>query len=223
MSEAVSVRPLRKGTRVFFCPPEHRHGGALTCYQRHGCRCDECRANGRRNYLAKANFERKLRAVSGRDVLVPAVGSVRRLQALALNGWTLPEVAERTGFSRGGLSDIRCGRKAWVRLSTHKRLKRFYESVWDQIIDTPHALIAVSWAKRQGFVPGLAWDDIDRDVEPPSQVVELPDRRTIDYVAVERLWREGLSDRQIAERLGCSGAGVQRARKRMGWETKWAA
>lgn len=223
MSEAVSVRPLRKGSRVFFCPPEHRHGGALTCYQRHGCRCDGCRVNGRRNYLEKAAFERKLRAVSGMDVLVPAVGSMRRLRALALNGWTLPAVAERTGFSRGVLSDIRCGRKAWVRLSTHNRLKRFYDEVWDQIIDTPHALIAVAWAKRQGFVPGLAWDDIDRDVEPPSQVVELPDRRTIDYDAVERLWREGLSDGQIAERLGCSGAGVQRARKRMGWETKWAA
>ena len=189
MREAVSVRPLRAGSRVFFCPLDHKHGETLTCYQRHSCRCDPCRVNGRRNYLAKASYERKVRAVAGMDVLVPAVGSMRRLRALALNGWTIPAVAERTGFSRGGLSDIRCGRKEWVRLSTHNRLKRFYGDVWDVVVDTPHALIAVAWAKRQGFVPGLAWDDIDRDVEPPAVIPEppAPDRRTIDYEAVERL------------------------------------
>lgn len=166
------MKPLRKGTRVFFCPPEHRHGGALTCYQRHGCRCDPCRVNGRRNYLAKATYERKLRVVSGMDVFVPAVGSVRRMRALALNGWTLPAVSERTGFSVGGLSDIRCGRKAWVRLSTHKRLKRFYGEVWGQVIDTPHARIAVVWAKRQGFVPGIAWKNIDDPNERPDVALE---------------------------------------------------
>lgn len=38
------------------CPPDHKHAATMTCYSKHGCRCDDCRthnANARRAEKAR--------------------------------------------------------------------------------------------------------------------------------------------------------------------------
>ena len=74
-----------------------------------------------------------------------------------------------------------------------------------------------------GTMRALAWGERIDDPDEVPLGVGVPRADRIDEELVERFWREGLSDREIGERVGCSYRSVFRVRKRMGWETKWAA
>src|SRR6218665_751283 len=88
------------------CLPAHAHGATHTCYNAHGCRCDDCvttKASKRNRY----DWEDRRR--HGRDVWVPATGTMRRLQALAVLGWSCKAIAVRIGSHYRPLQKVRAG------------------------------------------------------------------------------------------------------------------
>lgn len=155
------------------CPPEHKHGETSTCYTRHGCRCTPCREwNTGYHYRL-----RHLHAL-GRDTPhghVDATPTVRRLQALARLGWSLPAISVVAGVTH--LDRVRAATE--VKRSTAKAVAHAYDQLSMRVptasVRWERAAIARTrnHAARQGWPPPLAWDDEDLD-NPHAQPHQPP-------------------------------------------------
>ena len=142
------------------CPTDHKHGKTSTCYSAHGCRCAECRKS---KSVERNLYDWETRRRTGRDVWVPATGTMRRLQALAVIGWSTAEIAKRIDSHYRPLQKIRAGQRECVRSSTARRVAVVYESLSMRVRHDRAARITHFRAVANGWVPPLAWDDIDRD------------------------------------------------------------
>jgi hypothetical protein len=120
---------------------------------------------------------------------VPALGTRRRLQALARLGWSLPLLAEQLGRRPTNLRRSMAGDT--VTADTARTVAALYarlESTGPPELSMQQraaAFAARREAKAQGWLPPLTWDDIDTDPAPPPTppaATELD----IDEVAVER-------------------------------------
>ena len=150
----------------------------------------------------------KLDSDNRRDAYVDAAGTRRRLQALAVNGWSSYYLAERLGHAHPDtVQEIRKGRTLTIRLRTKDAIGVLYEELWDQ--RGPN-LRAANLAKKKGWLPALAWDDdlIDRPEHEPADVrrrgisgggsgltlEDIEDARRQGYVSAEQIgWRLGVS------------------------------
>lgn len=122
---------------------------------------------------------RRLKAYGRWVGLVDATGTIRRLQGLQLLGWSNQEIARLSGGLTG--ESIR---------QTYRR-HHVTEKVRDRVLQVTAELVArgqgpskivAARAKAKGWVPLLAWDDIDNDPEPTA-ATEKDD--SIDDIAVE--------------------------------------
>lgn len=170
-------------------------------------------------------------------VCIPARGMHRRVQALVARGWSQSKISERLGIERSNFGLMM--QRDQVTVRWHLAVAALYEELWDQL--PPHEewrdAIAYSrtlgYAKKRRWLPPLAWDDIENDVEPP-----VPDDEVggVDHVLVElaiagdhvrlsvlerreavtRLNAAKLSDSVIAERLHINVRTVLRVRQELG-------
>lgn len=145
------------------CPSDHRHAAAGTCWSAHGCRCVPCGVRERARVNAAYRFSRR---VSGGDHHIPALGVVRRVEALAVLGWSTQDVAARAGVSRAHLQQTRAGHFATVLASTHQKIDAVYRELMWSVSDTHGSKWTRTLAAKAGFAPPAAWDDIDRDDQP---------------------------------------------------------
>lgn len=106
----------------------------------------------------------------GRDVWIPATGTMRRLQALAVIGWSTAEIAARIDSHYRPLQKIRAGQRECVRSSTAVRVGQVFELLSMRVRDDRAARITRFRAVANGWVPPLAWDDIDTDRHPRGVV-----------------------------------------------------
>lgn len=145
-------------------PEDPRHGtvaGHIAHQREGGGYCAPCIA-------AKSRYDkgRVFAAHRGVGYTVPALGARRRLQALQARGWSRQRIAEAAGWtSTGALNYLM--RSDTITRNTHDRLAEVYERLAMQ--DPPDEMAARrarTWARRHGYVPPLAWDDIDRDERP---------------------------------------------------------
>ncbi len=167
-------------------------------------------------------------------VRVSARGAVRRIHALQSRGWSMPQLAERTGISHQHLNALHEGRL--IGATRWTRIAAVFDQLWDQAppADTAPRRNAIARtlkiARRAGYLPPLAWDDIDRDEQPASTATEadevidpiavdlaiaghhVPLRTFERHEAVTALNAQGLNDNAIAERIGCAPETVQRDR-----------
>lgn len=92
---------------------------------------------------------------------VPAVGTVRRIQGLALQGWPLAWQSTQCGLHVGTLSCI-CwrGPEGRVTYRTHRKVAELADRVCMDI--GPDRRIA-TWARNKHWHPLMAWDDEDID------------------------------------------------------------
>lgn len=177
---------------------------------------------------------------------VDAVGTVRRLQALACLGWTQPRLARELGstaqhaaylFQPGGL----------VTAATARTVARLYDRLWD-VTPTP----ADRWeaggitrsrtrAAASGWAPPLAWDDetIDDPAAEPQHALTVTGPKPLDEAAIARrvngdtrvqltneerrevvrlLHSQGLNDGEIERLTGINDRQVLRDRQRLGLE-----
>jgi hypothetical protein len=210
------------------CPNVKHQHGHWHAYANDKCRCQPCRD-------AWAVYTRRSRArayLAGGDLLVAPLGTSRRLQALAVNGWSCVDLGRELGVSdtvaREWMMNRRCER---ISVRTRARVTALYERVWDQPGPGRYRVKTERWARVQGFAPPLAWDDIDDPdeqpkVNPRGTVDELDEvaireamrGRPVRLTRLERaevhrrLNAQGMSGRQIALLLGTSQRSVSRRR-----------
>lgn len=178
--------------------------------------------------------------VSG--ALVPSRGTHRRLQALIAIGWSQAKLAARLGLLPANFG--RMMHRSHVTVALHRAVATLFDELWATLPprETHRDRIAytrtIKLARARRWLPPLAWDDIDNDVEPPAPDDEKVD---IDETAVELalagekvrlsiaerrecvrlLHAKRWSDSRVAETIGCADRTVQRIREELGlaaWE-----
>lgn len=167
---------------------------------------------------------------------IPARGTHRRIQALVARGWSQSKIAERISMERSNFGMMM--QRDQVTVSTHRTVAALFDELWDQLPpmdewrDRAAYSRTIRHAQDRRWLPPLAWDDIDNDVEPPVP----DDEGGIDETAVElalvgervrltplerrecvsRLHGMRWSDRRIAETIHCSDRTVLRIREELG-------
>lgn len=207
-----------------------QHDELVTCSAtRHGtddayvnadCRCPEARADH-----ARARNHRHLRLALHGPMLVPGIGTARRLQALAAIGYSVIDIATAIGTRPSYVGQLQHRVDGRVRRETAAKVRVVYNRHADSPGPSPHA---IHYARRNGWLSPLWWDD--DTIDNPSHQPRLTDdphrdRRDIDPVIVDRLvdgmrisatpaerfaaylrLRDGgHSGRTIARQLGLSG------------------
>ncbi|GAA3948080.1 hypothetical protein [Microbacterium soli] len=137
---------------------------------------------------------------------VASVGAIRRLQALVHAGWSMSKLAQRLDLSPSNFGSLM--ERDEVLVSTWIAVRDLFVELWDQ--EPPHAdwhdKTAYSRSKRyaqaRGWLPALAWDDIDTD--PAPAVVEADETTKGERVLedVEWLLDAGEPVTQIAQAVG---------------------
>jgi hypothetical protein len=147
-------------------PDDPRHG-TLAGYNVHARTgrdyCEPCRR-------AKAIYDkrRKWDALNGRGYTVPSLGARRRIQALQVMGWSRQRIAEAAGWTTSGALRY-VDRSDTITRRTHERIAEAYERIaMTPPPDEMAARRARTWAKKYGYHPPLAWDDIDDPDETPA-------------------------------------------------------
>lgn len=147
------------------CPPEHKHGLTSNCVINHGCRCESClvEKQKRRNIP-----EWHARRMKGQNVRVSAVGSRRRLQALAFMGWSTREVGKLIDSHYRPLLKLRSHDYDKVTLSTHNKIAAVYKKL--ALTEAPGrgGRITRTNARKNGYHSPLAWGNIDDKQEMPD-------------------------------------------------------
>lgn len=150
-------------------------------------------------------------------VYIPGLGTRRRLQALVAAGWPPAELARRLGKERENLGQIIKQKDcAQVAMYIADQVDRLYAELHNRNPEahgvTPfYARRARQMAADRGwYAPG--WWDGDEFENPDYQPVVT---KTPRYIALAEdcleLERQGYTREQIAERLGVTRDGLQRA------------
>lgn len=159
--------------------------------------CDPCRR-------AEARYEqaRVLDQLSGRPRMVPGTGTRRRVQALFALGHSFARIAEGLDMT-GSAAWTFAHRDTWVRATTAAKVATLYEA-WSMTLppattgkDRKAAAYARTVATKHGWLPPLAWDDIDHDAAAASGGQEDLE---VDWVTVERILAGDLVPATTAER-----------------------
>lgn len=125
--------------------------------------CAECRA-ARSSYLRRWKHLRAGRPVT---FVEPPVGATRRLQALALDGFTARAIAAATYLPDRHVTAIWRGEVPKVFLGTHRVIAEVFER-WAGT--GGGSVITARRAERAGFAPWWAWPDgtIDDPIARPN-------------------------------------------------------
>lgn len=163
--------------------------------------CQPCRK-------AAADYERQrfYDAHLGRQRLVDATGSKRRIRALQAIGWPTRLICAELGYThRDALAPLLYDAE-WITRSRAVKIAELYERLC--MTPGPSNITRIR-ALRAGFAPPLAWDDIDRD-EHPTGMRDHEARRDL-LAEWDELRDAGESIDQAAIRLGVTVGAIERA------------
>lgn len=196
---------------------DHRHGtyaGARAHWGEGSPLCGGCKR--------AANIKRqtnRLRSIEGLPRMVPALGYVRRLQALCAIGYGYPTLAAETGINERTLRHLTI--RQWVYRETADRIATTYDRLCMSRPEGQYATRTRNVATKNGWPPPLAWDDIDDENEQPTDWRYIPPTRAellteldhrhagiseacrvlkVSRDALER-WAERHGHRQVVSRL----------------------
>lgn len=128
-------------------------------------------------------------APEGRGANRAGPGSARRLQALIAIGWPLRWIGRHLGIDSRNLWRVVYQRAA-VTGSTAAKIARTYDALWDKKppTGTTRERIAVAkalgMARRNGWVPPLAWDE---DIDDPAARPHIGEGRAVWGTLVENV------------------------------------
>lgn len=152
-----------------------------------------------------------------------AIGARRRLQALAVRGWSGDFLAVKTGYSRANLYRVRAGKRDMITGDVDQRIRAVYEELQDLTpapvtrIERGAVTRTLTEASSRGWLPPAAWDDIDDPNEVPSATTQSSRRPQKTLVAeYEFLLSCGESSEQACEQLGVTWNAVEMAMLRVG-------
>lgn len=144
-----------------------------------GCRRSCCQK-------AMANYEnrRRLDQMANRDRLLPRAGAVRRLRALQALGWPSTLLSQKLNRSRNYVSAFTTRTdNSLVRADVYDEIVNLFNELCMTI--GPSSLTAAR-SKAAGWLPPLAVDDFDLDVDefyPDNKINPVAD---VDQVVVAR-------------------------------------
>lgn len=213
-------------------PDDPRHGANAGYVA--GCRDQCCRD-------AAARYERGISwdHLQGKRRKVPILGARRRIQALLAIGWSMEDMSRRVGKSRAWIHvTINANQSGLIYRRNFDIIAALYEELSMTLPpETRCTGRQRAWARRNGFAPPLAWDNIDDPNEQPRLSREHV-RRMDDYdpvvverilagdrlepsvaerrAVVERLWTRGLGPVAIAARCGFDKDTVGKDIERLG-------
>lgn len=168
-------------------PDDPRHGTPRGHYA--GCREACCRA-ARCRYEKAGRLDR-LRG--GRAI--PALGYQRRIKALMALGWSYQALADAAGWAhRNHVRRVVEGQKGkptrYLERATASTIGEVFERLCMTVPQGPYAKRTRMLAARKGYLPPLAWDDIDDPNERPAKVyshAKRVDRDHVDPIVIERV------------------------------------
>lgn len=164
-------------------PDDPRHGRSAGYVA--GCRESCCRT-------AIADYARNLRTrqyLNGGPLTVDGTGTRRRIQALMALGWSGPRIDEHLGKRRTYTVRILLD-DGPVLLKTAEMVARTYDALSMTLPPSETrqerqvATRTRNYAKARGWVPPLAWNNIDDPTENPNVG---RDDRAVDPVVVDRI------------------------------------
>ncbi|MFE6634714.1 hypothetical protein ACFVFT_14745 [Streptomyces tendae] len=96
---------------------------------------------------------------------VPAIGTRRRLEALAVMGWPMAHVAAEAGIRGTQVTEIVVGRRKRIPREQAQAVERIFRV---RALKEGPSKRTRTIALRNGWVTALAWDDIDDPDEKPQ-------------------------------------------------------
>ncbi len=153
------------------------------------------------------------------------IGIQRRLQALAVLGWSLKVLAEETDVHLSSLCRLR--RNPDVRFVRHT-VAAAVLGVWERLNstaapDSHSSRETKAAALTIGWYPPAAWEDIDDPAEDPAALA--PEADEVDEVAVHRIltgdWRypaASVDRTEVIRRWVTSGGSLNELSRRTGWK-----
>lgn len=192
-------------------PDDPRHGsyaGAVQHWLTPEPLCHPC-------WVASTRYRkaRKLERLAGQSRSVPALGVVRRVEALLALGWSWTAVADAAGMSVNALRSVKYHGSQTVRATTFEAVDAAYSQLSMILPQGRYPDRQRRWAARQGYAPPLAWDDIDTDPAPMGvrarELVQRHDHHT--WEDHDELRAQGYTRAQIAHRLGMTVDALEKA------------
>lgn len=189
-------------------PDDPRHGS--TKGYRAGC-SERCCREAQNAYERR---RRKHRQVYGTELKVDATGTRRRIHALMALGHNSKTIAEACGWTTGE-AVLEVSRRSWVQVKTAKTLAAAFEELGMVVGASAETRRR---AQRQGWLPPLAWDNIDDPDEKPSIGRDinpgggLPWRELL--AEYEFFTGTGMSEQYALERLGVTEDAIWNAKKK---------
>lgn len=147
-------------------------------------------------------------------VCVPAIGTHRRIQALAVAGHSLAFIGAELGITQQAVSSLLRRDVVWA--DSAVKIAELFDRL--QMIPGPSSR-ARRWALRRGWAPAFAFDDLDDPAEQPASSVEASVTWLEKYTELRDL---GIPESRIPERMGVEPKSVERQLMRLGI-TKGAA
>lgn len=137
--------------------------------------------------------------------LIDATGTVRRLQALVMLGYSVKRIGQMIGKSCANTHTLM--RSAHVRAGTARAVAELYEQLWDSPAPySQSSARARNYAAKRKWLPPLAWDEdnIDDPTFTPSNITRtgIDERAMHVDDAIELIANGELNIDMIAARVG---------------------
>ena len=202
------TRPPNVATgRPGIAADDPRHG--TTRGHAAGCRLPCCREA--RN--ADERRRRKYRDVLGIQRRIDGTGTRRRIQALWAIGWTSQHIADACGWETPQAITEIVNVREQIYATTAATIAHTYERM--SMTPGPSAKNRRD-AARKGWLPPLAWDDIDDIDETPREQTDRRLYRSAELAAEwDHLRRCGVSIDTAARQLGVSVGAIEKAVERV--------
>ena len=180
---------------------DHKHGVKTTCYHHGGCRCAPCTTL----HDTRAKARRRGRAYGTYTGMVDSLGTRRRIQALNALGWSDRAIGEHVGMYGQEVYAVKRYKQVTQRM--RERIETVYDALSGSVPPVSKSSVqAKAAAKRRGFVPPLAWNDIDTDAAPVGIGREKKRQGTLrgEELFAEIVWlaEDGAPAHQIAASVG---------------------
>lgn len=202
-------------------PGTHQGHGTLSRY-RTGCQCSPCREANRRYAI--------LRELDPNPRRVNSTPTARKLQALWAIGWAGPVLGQHLGVGKARVGHLSRAMYPTVTRTIHAQVDELYRELCMKVPPTRtpterHSYLrAKTTARKNGWVPPLAWDDIDDLTEKPDRKLiakKAPRTYRVDTDEWVYLVRGGENPERAAERLGVHIDAVEMAFRRAEDVTTW--
>lgn len=119
-----------------------------------------------------------------RPYTVSAIPTARRLRALGCDGWDRVTLSRHTGLTAGFLRHLRVMTSPRVRATTHDTVAQTYRQL--EGYAGPSERLRQSAAKRLGWYPAEAWDEITIDLDGAQPYQHIPPECG-DWVVVQKI------------------------------------